>query len=69
MSEDKRARALAKVIEDMARRQDKKAFYGDPDILERLFKIENDDDVIAMHTRQLGGCMRCDRALYDFTDR
>ena len=69
MSEDKRARALAKVMEDMARRQDRKTFYGDPTILERIFKVETDDDIIAMHSRQLGGCSKCDRAMYDFTDR
>ena len=69
MSEDKRARALKKVLDDIAYRQNKQAFYGDPTILERIFKVETDEDIIAMHTRQLGGCTRCDRALYDFTDR
>ena len=69
MNEDKRARALAKVMTDMARRQDRKAFYGDPTILERIFKVESDEDIIAMHSRQLGGCSKCDRAMYDFSDR
>ena len=56
-------------MEDLARRQDRKTLYGDPTILERIFKVETDDDIIAMHSRQLGGCSKCDRAMYDFTDR
>lgn len=39
-------------------------------LLDEVFKLESDEDLLALHIRQMGGCPQCERgSTYDFTDR
>jgi hypothetical protein len=66
---DARMRALRLVMADVARRHDKEQWYEDSDVVDRVLGIESDEDLISHYSRYLGGCSRCDRDMYDFSNR